>query len=144
MKNVKEPNDVILRIVTGVAVIIILTFAINLFVSGHHNPGGGFIGGLTFVSAIVLLFLVFGIEKLRNNIPFDFKVVAGVGVLIAVLTGVRGMLVKEPFLTQIFGHVYVPFFGETELATAVLFDVGVALAVIGASLTIIISIGDDR
>jgi multisubunit Na+/H+ antiporter MnhB subunit len=87
---------------------------------------------------------VLGIEKIRNNIPFDFKVVAGVGVLIAVLTGVRGMLVKEPFLTQIFGHVYVPLFGETELATAVLFDVGVALAVIGASLTIIISIGDDR
>jgi multicomponent Na+:H+ antiporter subunit B len=96
------------------------------------------------VSAIVLLFLVYGIEKIRNNIPFDFKVVAGVGVLIAVLTGVRGMLVKEPFLTHIFGHVYVPLFGETELATAVLFDVGVALAVIGASLTIIISIGDDR
>lgn len=140
----KEPNDVILRTVTGVAVIIILTFAINLFVSGHHNPGGGFIGGLAFVCAIVLLFLVYGIEKIRNNIPLDFKVVAGVGVLTAVLTGVRGMLVKEPFLTQIFGHIYVPLFGETELATAVLFDVGVALAVIGASLTIIISIGDDR
>ena len=37
----KKPNDIILKTVTNVAVVIILTFAINLFISGHHNPGGG-------------------------------------------------------------------------------------------------------
>lgn len=142
--KMREPNDVILRTVTKVAVIIILTFSVNLFISGHHHPGGGFIGGLAFVAAIVLLFLVFGIEKVRNNIPVDFKVVAGIGVLIAVLTGARGILIGEPFLQQTFGYANLPIFGETELATAVLFDVGVALAVIGTSLTIIMSIGDDR
>jgi multicomponent Na+:H+ antiporter subunit B len=140
----KEPNDVILRTVTKVAVVIILTFAINLFISGHHQPGGGFIGGLAFVAAIVLLFLVYGIEKVRKNIPVDFKKVAGTGVLIAVFTGVGGMINGKPFLYQVFGHVNLPFFGETEMATAVLFDVGVALAVIGTSMTIIMSIGDDR
>ncbi|NLM21079.1 MAG: Na(+)/H(+) antiporter subunit B [Peptococcaceae bacterium] len=140
----KEPNDVILRTVTKVAVVIILTFAINLFISGHHQPGGGFIGGLAFVAAIVLLFLVYGIEKVRKNIPVDFKIVAGIGVLIAVFTGVGGMISGKPFLYQVFGHVNLPIFGETEMATAVLFDVGVALAVIGTSMTIIMSIGDDR
>ncbi|BAE85966.1 Na(+)/H(+) antiporter subunit B [Desulfitobacterium hafniense] len=140
----KDPNDVILRMVTKVVVVIILTFAVNLFVSGHHHPGGGFIGGLAFVAAIVLLFLVYGIEKVRQNFPVDFKALAGVGVLISVLTGARGMFVGEPFLTQAFGYVHLPLFGKTEMATAVLFDVGVALAVIGTSLTIIMSIGDDR
>lgn len=140
----REPNDVILRSVTKVVVVIILTFAINLFVSGHHHPGGGFIGGLAFVAAVVLLFLVYGIEKVRKNFPVDFKTLAGVGVLISVLTGARGMLTGEPFLTQAFGYVDLPLFGKTEMATAVLFDVGVALAVIGTSLTIIMSIGDDR
>lgn len=140
----KSPNDVILRTTTKVAVIIILTFAVNLFVSGHHHPGGGFIGGLAFVAAIVLLFLVYGIEKVRKNFPVDFKALAAVGVLISVLTGARGMLMGEPFLTQSFGYFNLPIFGKTELATAVLFDIGVALAVIGTSLTIIMSIGDDR
>lgn len=140
----KDPNDVILRMVTKVVVIIILTFAVNLFVSGHHHPGGGFIGGLAFVAAIVLLFLVYGIEKVRQNLPVDFKALAGTGVLISVLTGARSMFIGEPFLTQAFGYVDLPLFGKTELATAVLFDVGVALAVIGTSLTIIMSIGDDR
>lgn len=140
----KKPNDVIIRSVTKVAVVIIFTFAINLFVSGHHYPGGGFIGGLAFASALILLFLTFDIETVRKNIPVDFKVVAAVGVLIAVLTGVGAMLFDFPFLTQTFGYFNLPVFGKTELATAVIFDVGVALAVIGTSVTIIMSIGDDR
>ncbi|MFZ7944512.1 MULTISPECIES: Na(+)/H(+) antiporter subunit B [Bacillaceae] len=140
----KEPNDVIIRSVTKVAVVIIFTLAINLFVSGHHHPGGGFIGGLVFTSALILLFLTFDIESVRNHIPVDFKVVAAVGVLIAVLTGVGAMLFDAPFLSQAYGYFVLPIFGETELATAVIFDVGVALAVIGTSITIIMSIGDDR
>ncbi len=81
---------------------------------------------------------------MRRNIAVDFKKVAGIGVLISVFTGVGGMLAGKNFLYQTFGQVHLPVFGQTELATAVLFDVGVALAVIGTSLTIIMSIGDDR
>jgi multicomponent Na+:H+ antiporter subunit B len=54
------------------------------------------------------------------------------------------MVGGKPFLNQVIGIINLPIFGETGIATAVLFDVGVALTVIGASLTIIISIGDDR
>jgi multicomponent Na+:H+ antiporter subunit B len=140
----KVPNDVIIRSVTKVAVVIILTFAINLFISGHHYPGGGFIGGLTFASALILLFLSFDIETVRKNIPVDFKVLSAVGVLISVLTGAGSMMFDSPFLSQAFGYFNLPVFGKTELATAVLFDIGVALAVIGTSVTIILSIGDDR
>jgi multicomponent Na+:H+ antiporter subunit B len=140
----KEPNDVIIRSVTKVAVVIIFTFAINLFVSGHHYPGGGFIGGLAFSSALILLFLSYDIETVRKNIPVDFKILAAVGVLIAVLTGVGSLAFDVPFLSQVFGYFNLPIFGKTELATAVIFDIGVALAVIGTSITIILSIGDDR
>ncbi|TKC14765.1 Na(+)/H(+) antiporter subunit B [Robertmurraya kyonggiensis] len=140
----KEPNDIIIRSVAKVAVVIIFTFAINLFISGHHYPGGGFIGGLAFASAVILLFLTFDIETVRKNIPLDFKMVAAIGVLIAVLTGLGSLLFDVPFLSQAFGYFYLPIFGKTELATAVLFDIGVALAVIGTALTIIMSIGDDR
>lgn len=139
-----KPNDVILSSVTKVALFIIFTFAINLFFSGHHHPGGGFIGGLAFASAITLLFLTYDIESVEKNLPVDFKIVAAVGVLIAVLTGIGGMVFDAPFLTQSFGYFYLPIFGETELASAVIFDTGVALAVIGTSLTIITSIGKDR
>lgn len=140
----KEPNDVILKTVTKVAVVIILTFSINLFISGHHHPGGGFIGGLAFAAAIVLLFLVYGIERVEMNFPVDFKKVSGVGILISVFTGVGGIIGGNSFLNQSFGYVNLPIFGRTEMASAVLFDVGVALAVIGTALNIIMSIGDDH
>ncbi len=140
----KPTNDVILRTITKVAVVIILTFAINLFISGHHYPGGGFIGGLALAAAVTLLFLVYGIETIHNYIPLDFKLVAALGVLISILTGVGAMLAGQSFLYQTTWSVNLPVFGETKLATAVLFDVGVALAVIGTSLTIIMSIGEDR
>ena len=52
-----KPNDVILHTVTKVAVVIIFTSAIYLYYGGHHNPGGGFIGGLSVASGITLLFL---------------------------------------------------------------------------------------
>lgn len=139
-----KPNDVILHTVTKIAVIIIFTFSIYLFYGGHHNPGGGFIGGLSAASGITLLLLAFDIETFRKNIPFDFKNVAAVGVLIAIVTGMGGLFFGQPFLTQTFGYFNLPIFGKTELATALLFDTGVALAVIGTSVTIILTISDDR
>lgn len=139
-----KPNDILLNAVTKIAVLIILTFAIDLFFSGHHNPGGGFIGGLSIASAFVLLYLAFDVETIQKLIPLDFKTVAAVGVLIAVLTGVGSFFFDAPFLSQSFGYFHLPVLGKTELATAVLFDIGVALAVIGSTLTIILSISEDR
>ena len=139
-----KPNDVILHTVTKVAVMIIFTFSIYLFYGGHHNPGGGFIGGLSVASGITLLLLAFDIETIRKNIPFDFKNVAAIGVLIAIFTGMGGLFFGQPFLTQTFGYFDLPIFGKTELATATIFDIGVALAVIGTAVTIILTISDDR
>lgn len=139
-----KPNDVILHTVTKVASLIIFTFSIHLFLRGHHYPGGGFIGGLTTASGIVLLYLSYDIESVRKVIPIDFKKVAAFGVLIAVFTGLGSLLFNHPFLTQAFGHFELPVFGDTELATAVIFDTGVALAVIGTSVSIILSISEDQ
>ncbi len=139
-----KPNDVILHSVTKITVVIILTFSIDLFLAGHHHPGGGFIGGLGVASALTLLFLAFDIESVRENMPIDFKVLAAVGVLIAILTGMGGVFFSQPFLSQTFGYFDLPIFGETELATAVLFDLGVAMAVIGTAVTIILSISEDQ
>ena len=136
-------NDIILHSVTKVTTFIIMTFSIYLFFAGHHNPGGGFIGGLVTASALVLLYLAFDIETVNKIVPLDFKQVAAVGVLIAVLTGFGSFVFDAPFLSHTFDYFDLPIFGETELATAVLFDVGVYLAVVGTAVTIILSISED-
>ena len=97
-------NDVILQTVTKVAVFIILAFSIHLFIGGHHNPGGGFVGGLAVVSAFTLLLLAFDLKSLRAGLIINFEILAIVGVLIAVCTGMSSLLFNEPFLNQILYH----------------------------------------
>ncbi|KXH80920.1 Na(+)/H(+) antiporter subunit B [Sporosarcina sp. HYO08] len=136
-------NDVILQTVTKIVVFIILTFGVELFLSGHNNPGGGFIGGLVLSSAFVLLYLVYDIETVQKGIPFDFKKIAAIGVLLAVGSGTGSMLFGSEFLTHTFSEFTLPVFGATELGTVVLFEAGVALTVVGVVVTIILSISED-
>lgn len=136
-------NEVLLQSVTKVIVFIILTLALYLFFSGHNNPGGGFVGGLVLASSFVLMLLAFDIETVQRGIPLDFKLVAATGAAIVVLTGLGATLFGEAFLTQTFALFDLPFFGEIELSTVTFFESGVALAVVGVVVTIILSISED-
>lgn len=137
-------TDVILQTATKVLVFVILTFAIYILFAGHHNPGGGFVGGLITASAFVLLYIAFDLQTVRDALPVDFKLLGAFGVILAVLTGAGSLIFDVPFLTQTFAHVNLPLIGDTELATAVLFDLGVYFAVIGTTMTIITSISEDE
>ncbi len=136
-------NDVILRSAAKIIVFIIITFSAFLFFAGHNNPGGGFIGGLMAASALVLVALAFGIETIRKVVPFNFHIVTALGLLIALLTGAGAFLFDVPFLSHYFEYRDLPLLGYTALHTAVLFDLGVFLSVVGVTMTIILSIGED-
>ncbi len=138
-------NDVILRTATKVITFIILTFSLYMFFAGHNNPGGGFIGGLITASALVLLYLSFDLESMKKVLPVNYIAMTAIGLLIAVATGMGSFLFGAPFLSHAFGYYDLPLFGEkTELATAVLFDLGVYLTVVGITMTIILAIGEDQ
>ena len=47
----------------------------------------------------------------------------------------------RPFLTSAHGHPHVPLLGELPLASAALFDLGVYLVVVGATLLTISVLG---
>ncbi|MGO4887269.1 Na(+)/H(+) antiporter subunit B [Anaerobacillus sp. MEB173] len=137
-------NDVILQTVTKAVTFIILTFSVYVFFAGHHNPGGGFIGGLMTAGAIVLLLLAFDLKTVKKILPFDYKKIIAIGLVFAVGTGAGSFFFGVPFLTQTFDYFNLPLLGKTELATALLFDIGVYLVVIAVTLTIIQTIGEDE
>lgn len=137
-------NDVILRTVVQVVILIILTFGVYLFFSGHNAPGGGFIGGLVLGSAIVLLLVTFDIETVQRKMPFDFKIVAALGVFIATATAIGSFFFDAPFLSQTDGYFTFPLIGEKHLTTVTLFEAGVALTVVGTLVTIFLSISEDE
>lgn len=137
-------NDVILRTVAKFMILVIFVFSIYLFFTGHHAPGGGFIAGLMTSGALLLMAIAFGGESVSRVLPFDLRLLIGAGLSIAILTGIGAILFDVPFLSHTFGYVNLPLFGRTELSTAVLFDLGVYLTVVGVTMTILMSIGDDR
>ncbi|KGX87564.1 Na(+)/H(+) antiporter subunit B [Pontibacillus litoralis] len=138
-------NDLILRTTTNLIAFILLAFSVYLFLAGHNAPGGGFIGGLMTAAAIVLMYMTYGFESVSKIIPINFRFLIPVGLLIAVLTGIGSFLFGAPFLSQTFGHFSeIPILGDVELATAMLFDLGVYLTVVGVTLTIILTIANDQ
>lgn len=137
-------NDVILRTVVKGIVFIVFTLGIYLFFAGHNAPGGGFIGGLVLGSGVILLYITFDIETVHRGMPFDFKLVAALGVLLATGTAIGSVVFNVPFLTQADSYFHLPLLGETHLTTVTIFEAGVALTVIGTLVTIILSISEDE
>ncbi|ASS72455.1 Na(+)/H(+) antiporter subunit B [Bacillus atrophaeus] len=142
--NQEKTNDMILQTVTKLVSFIILLFSFYLFLSGHNAPGGGFVGGLITSSSIVLLLLAYDLKTVKAILPVNFIYVAGTGLLIAILTGAGAFVFGAAFLSHTFGYFHLPFLGKTELATATLFDLGVYLVVVGVTMTIIQTIGEEE
>ncbi|WP_151736914.1 Na+/H+ antiporter subunit A [Paenibacillus tengchongensis] len=137
-------NDVILQTMSRAIVVIIVIFSLYLFFAGHNNPGGGFIGALMTSAALVLMAIAFGMDQIRQAVPVNYRLLTAAGLLTAILTASGSFLFGAPFLSHAFGHFHLPILGDTELATAVLFDLGVYLAVVGVTMNIILTIGEDK
>lgn len=139
-----KPNDLILRTTSSLIIFIMLGFAIYLLLAGHNSPGGGFVGGLTTSAAFVLMYMAYGEKVVKKIIPINFRFFIPLGLLIATLTGLGALLFNVPFLTHTFGVFHITFIGEIELATAMLFDLGVYFTVFGSMMTIILTIAEDQ
>lgn len=121
-----------LVVVTRVMLPLALMVGVFIFLRGHNQPGGGFIAGLVVAVALIMQYMASGFAWAQQRIAFDYHGMIGLGVLIAGLTGMGAWVAGRPFLTSDFGYVDLPVTGEFELATAMLFDVGVFLTVVGA------------
>jgi multicomponent K+:H+ antiporter subunit A len=65
----------------------------------------------------------------------------GIGLLVGLLTGVVSMVLGYPFLTSAFTYLNWPIIGKFEVASAIAFDLGVYLVVVGATLLILVHLG---
>lgn len=136
-------NMMIIRTVSPVQLYIMTLFAMYLFLRGHNAPGGGFIAGLLTVAAIVLQAVAFDVRHVDTLLPINPPGFIVMGLLLAACTGLAPVFFGAPFLDQTFTHFALPFFGDVELATALLFDLGVYFVVIGAGKIIILTIADE-
>ena len=137
-------NNLILQFTSKIVFFMIFFFAVHVFFAGHYTPGGGFVGGLLMASAIVLLIIAYDLKTVQAVLPFNFMYITAVGLIIAFLTAAYPMLLNKPFFTHFYDYFNLPLIGKTSLHTAALFDLGVFLVVVGVTMTIIQTIGEDE
>src|SRR5690606_15294499 len=103
-------------------------------------PGGGFIAGITMSIAFVLQYLAGGTRWVEDRLRVLPTYWIGAGLLLALLTGLGSWLFGYPFLTTSFRYLDLALFGKIPMATALLFDLGVFILVVGATVLILVAI----
>jgi multicomponent K+:H+ antiporter subunit A len=112
-----------------------------IFLRGHNLPGGGFIAGLVTAVALIMQYLANGVAWTHSRLPANMHPLIAAGLLVATVTGLASWLFGYPFLTSTFTYLNWPLVGKFEVASALAFDLGVYLVVVGATLMILIYLG---
>ncbi|MDO5632081.1 MAG: monovalent cation/H+ antiporter subunit A [Paracoccus sp. (in: a-proteobacteria)] len=130
-----DRHPMMLVVGTRVILPISLVVGIYIFLRGHNQPGGGFIAGLVVSIALVMQYMASGFAWAQERQRVPYHALIGLGVLSAGVTGIAAWFAGMPFLTSAFGYFgipFLPFIERFELASAMGFDLGVFLCVVGA------------
>jgi multicomponent K+:H+ antiporter subunit A len=127
-----DRHPLIMVIATRVMMPIALLVALFIFLRGHNSPGGGFIAGLVVSIALLMQYMASGFEWAAARQRFPYHGIIAAGIFAALVTGLVSLLLGHPFLTSSYGYFKLPYIETFELATAMAFDAGVFLCVVGA------------
>lgn len=120
-----------IRLATPLAIMV----AVALFFAGHNQPGGGFSAGLV-LGAIMALRQAVGLPTPQHPV----RMMAIGGVIIGAVA-VAPLLVGDPTLDQYIWTLEVPALGKIKAGTALIFDLGVVLIVLGLIVSMLESLG---
>ncbi|MBX3372836.1 MAG: Na+/H+ antiporter subunit B [Phycisphaeraceae bacterium] len=136
-------NSLVLRTAARFLLPLLLVFSVVLLLQGHNEPGGGFVGGLVSASAFTLYAVAFGRDAALRAVGINLQVLAGLGVTIAILSGVPALVLSEPFLTGHWATVPIPGIGDVKIGTPLLFDIGVYCTVWGVALIMVLNLAEE-
>ena len=122
----------------------ILVLALYFGFAGHNLPGGGFVGGLMAGAAVSLRYVSGGAEAVRTTFRAPSHVILGVGLFLSSATALVPVLLGGAVLEHAEYETKLPIFGKVKVVSALPFDAGVFLVVVGLVLMAFAAFGDDR
>lgn len=121
----------------------IAVLATYFLFAGHNQPGGGFVGGLTVGAAISLRYVAGGAEAVRRSIRIPASLVLGGGLGISLLTAFVPLLLGGSILEHAVLSWEPPVLGKIKITSALPFDIGVFLVVVGLVLMAVEAFGGE-
>ncbi len=134
-------RSLVMEVATRIIFPLIMVLSAYFFFTGHNTPGGGFAGGLTAGLALVLRYLAGGRYELGETLPLDAGKILGVGLGLSAGTAVASLFLGAPALSSAVINIDIPLLGPVKLVTALFFDLGVYLIVVGLVLDVLRSLG---
>jgi multicomponent Na+:H+ antiporter subunit B len=136
-------DSLILNTATRFLVPLLLLFSLFLVFRGHNEPGGGFSGGLVAAAAFTLVALSSGVAAARNMLMVSPRVSIGIGLFAALGSGLPSLMVGGPLMAGQWMEMDLAGLGRLHLGTPLVFDVGVYLVVLGATLTALLPLAEE-
>ncbi|MFT4044273.1 MAG: Na+/H+ antiporter subunit A [Gordonia sp. (in: high G+C Gram-positive bacteria)] len=134
-------RSMVLEATTRLIFPTMVVLSVYFFFAGHNAPGGGFAGGLTMGLALVLRYLAGGRYELGEALPVEAGSFLGAGLLISAATATSSLLLGAPVLSSAVFTIHLPLLGDIKLVTALFFDLGIYLIVVGVVLDVLRSLG---
>lgn len=134
-------RSIILQAATRYLLPILLVYSLFVLLRGHYHPGGGFVGGLVASIAFILHSFAFGTNetmKLLHRKPLSL---IPIGLSLACFSMFLPAFFGVPVMTGLWFAEPMPVIGS--VGTALFFDIGVYLVVIGVVLTILFTISQS-
>ena len=141
--ELRDPRhrSLVLEVTTRVVFPTLVVLSLYFFFAGHNAPGGGFAGGLVMGLALVLRYLAGGRYELGEALPIEAGTILGAGLFVSAATAVTSLSFGAPALSSAVIDMKLPIFGEVHLVTALFFDLGIYLIVVGLVLDVLRSLG---
>jgi multicomponent Na+:H+ antiporter subunit A len=136
-----QHRSLVLEVATRLIFPVMMVLSVYFFFAGHNVPGGGFAGGLMAGLALVLRYLAGGRYELGETLPLDAGKVLGAGLTLAAGTAAASLLLGAPALSSAVIQFDLPVLGSVKFVTALFFDLGVYLIVVGLVLDVLRSLG---
>jgi multicomponent K+:H+ antiporter subunit A len=127
---------VLVRLLLPVAGMVSVYFLLR----GHNAPGGGFVGGLVMATAVIVQYMAGGTMWVESRLRVHPLVWIGLGLLAAASAGMSAWPAGLEFLTARMADMHLPLIGDVHLSSVLLFDLGVYLLVIGATLLMLVAL----
>jgi multicomponent Na+:H+ antiporter subunit B len=127
-----------LRLAARALTPLLLLASVAILARGHHEPGGGFAGGLVAAAALAFSALARGTASVRAWLRVEPERLLVLGLALALSAALLPLLLGRPFFTALWSPHRLPGIGK--LGTPLLFDLGVYLVVLGMAGSFLIAL----